>query len=53
MGNRTPLRLRPGDRNLCGRKTASVCPCCDSMVNHREDILARIADAEIEDAGDM
>jgi hypothetical protein len=50
MGNRTSRHLKPGNRNLRGRKSAVICPCCDSMINHREDILAQIAQDEISEA---
>jgi hypothetical protein len=50
MGNRTSRHLKPGNQNLRGRKSATICPCCDSMINHKEDILARIAQDEIDDA---
>lgn len=48
MGNRTARHQRPGQKNLRGRKSASFCPCCDDVINHREKILADIARREMQ-----
>ena len=47
MGNRTARHQKAGNKNLRGRKTASFCPCCDLVKNHKEKVLAKIADAEM------
>lgn len=50
MGNRTSRHLNPGQHDLRGKKTAVICPCCASMINHKEDILRKIHVDEMIDA---
>lgn len=49
MGNRTPRHLKPGQHDLKGKKSKMVCPCCDDMINHKEDILKAVDMREAEE----
>ena len=51
MANRTARHQQPGNRNLRGKRTKQVCPCCDPIIDHREKILAGLAEQEMRRAG--
>lgn len=48
MGNRTSRHQRPGQHDLRGKKTKSSCPCCDEIINHREKIIERLHQEEMD-----
>lgn len=47
VGNRTAPHLKPGQHDLREKKTATICRCCDKMINHKEKIISRIHGDEI------
>jgi hypothetical protein len=50
MSNRSPRHLKPGQRNLRGRKKMTVCRCCDPIIDHRDEILRSLHNAEMAEA---
>lgn len=53
MGNRTSRHLQPGQHDLRGKKTKSVCFDSDDMMNHRDKIMEKIHQDEMEHPDEM
>ena len=49
MGNRSPRHLSPGDVNLRGKRSKTVCPCCDPVMDFRDKARAKAHQRDIDD----
>ena len=53
MGNRSSPHLHPGQRNLRGKTTMSVCPCCDPIRNYRDKVRRALDDLAMRNPDDF